>query len=154
MIKHEDVEEKQYGTFSNNASDSRSKNISENKVTFDEILEEIGEFGKWQQWQSFLYSIPPFIAGSLFMLGAFTSQNSMLIGANRKINFIIVLEPGDFKCIPKACRYSILPSNITFQCSHNQSISSVVHDDFDNRTTAIFDQSGFWFLSYLFKLQS
>ena len=83
MIKHEDVEEKQYGTFSNNASDSRSKNISENKVTFDEILEEIGEFGKWQQWQSFLYSIPPFIAGSLFMLGAFTSQNSMLIGANR-----------------------------------------------------------------------
>ena len=65
MIKQENEEEKQYGTF--------SKNTNENKITFDDILEEIGEFGTWQQWQSFLYSIPPFIAGSLFMLGAFTS---------------------------------------------------------------------------------
>ena len=65
MIKQENAEEKQYGTF--------SKNTNENKITFDDILEEIGEFGTWQQWQSFLYSIPPFIAGSLFMLGAFTS---------------------------------------------------------------------------------
>ena len=67
MIKHEDTEEKQYGTFSKNFKKS------ENRISFDEILEEIGEFGSWQQWQSFLYSIPPFIAGSLFMLGAFTS---------------------------------------------------------------------------------
>ena len=73
MIKQENEEEKQYDTFSKNTNENKSKNLSENRITFDDILEEIGEFGTWQQWQSFLYSIPPFIAGSLFMLGAFTS---------------------------------------------------------------------------------
>lgn len=44
------------------------------KVTYDDLLGEMGEFGRWQQWQIFLYSLPPFMSGALFMLGTFTSK--------------------------------------------------------------------------------
>ena len=44
------------------------------KVSYDDLLTEIGEFGWWQQWQIFLYSLPPFMSGALFMLGTFTSN--------------------------------------------------------------------------------
>ena len=66
-----------YGTFKETEGsweslkdDRQSKN---SKVGYDDILEEIGEFGPWQQWQCLVYSIPPFVSGALFMLGAFTS---------------------------------------------------------------------------------
>ena len=36
-----------YGTFLTVEEPERSK------VTYDEILEKIGEFGRWQQWQCF-----------------------------------------------------------------------------------------------------
>ena len=59
-----------YGTFLiKNALDPPSK-----KVTYDDLLGEMGEFGLWQQWQIFLYSLPPFMSGALFMLGTFTSK--------------------------------------------------------------------------------
>ena len=45
------------------------------KVTYDDLLEEIGDFGRWQQWQIFLYSIPAFMSGALFMLGTFTRRS-------------------------------------------------------------------------------
>ena len=58
-----------YGTFlSKNALDPPRK------VTYDDLLSEMGEFGWWQQWQIFLYSLPPFMSGALFMLGTFTSR--------------------------------------------------------------------------------
>ena len=59
-----------YGTFLiKNTLDPPGK-----KVTYDDLLGEMGEFGRWQQWQIFLYSLPPFMSGALFMLGTFTSQ--------------------------------------------------------------------------------
>ena len=48
------------------------------KVTYDDLLGEMGEFGRWQQWQIFLYSLPPFMSGALFMLGTFTSQLALI----------------------------------------------------------------------------
>ena len=58
-----------YGTF-------LRKNVlaPPSKVTYDDLLAEMGEFGWWQQWQIFLYFLPPFMSGALFMLGTFTSQ--------------------------------------------------------------------------------
>ena len=49
------------------------------KVSYDDLLTEIGEFGWWQQWQIFLYSLPPFMSGALFMLGTFTSKFTFLL---------------------------------------------------------------------------
>lgn len=48
------------------------------KLTYDDLLQEIGEFGSWQQWQIFLYSVPAFMAGALFMLGTFTSKSQLV----------------------------------------------------------------------------
>ena len=44
------------------------------RVSYDDVLKEIGEFGRWQQWQTLLYCVPPFVSGALFMLGTFTSE--------------------------------------------------------------------------------
>ena len=64
-----------YGTFLiKNALDPPSK-----KVTYDDLLGEMGEFGLWQQWQIFLYSLPPFMSGALFMLGTFTSKLALVL---------------------------------------------------------------------------
>ena len=49
------------------------------KVTYDDLLGEMGEFGCWQQWQIFLYSVPPFMSGALFMLGTFTSKSALAL---------------------------------------------------------------------------
>ena len=70
-------EEKGYGTFSNEMpGEDAEKAWPPVRVSYDDVLGQIGEFGKWQQWQILLYSIPPFVSGALFMLGTFTSKTS------------------------------------------------------------------------------
>ena len=74
-VKKDEFEEKSYGTFANEIS---GEDVGEAwppvRVSYDDVLEQIGEFGRWQQWQTLLYSIPPFVSGALFMLGTFTSK--------------------------------------------------------------------------------
>ena len=71
MADHKRRSGDSYGTF---LLKSPGLSEAEKKVTYDDLLEEIGEFGRWQQWQIFLYSIPAFMSGALFMLGTFTSK--------------------------------------------------------------------------------
>ena len=77
-VDKDDFEEKNYGTFANKMS---GEDVGEAwppvRVSYDDVLEQIGEFGRWQQWQIILYSIPPFVSGALFMLGSFTSKTSL-----------------------------------------------------------------------------
>ena len=49
------------------------------KVGYDDVLEEIGEFGSWQQWLAVLFWIPPAVSGAIFMLGSFTSKSSHIL---------------------------------------------------------------------------
>ena len=75
--------DKKYGTFApeeNTKDEQRSLLGKEKKeettnlrVGYDDILEEIGEFGPWQQWLAALFWIPPVVSGAIFMLGSFTS---------------------------------------------------------------------------------
>ena len=75
--------DKKYGTFApeeNTKDEQRSLLGKEKKeettnvrVGYDDILEEIGEFGPWQQWLAVLFWIPPVVSGAIFMLGSFTS---------------------------------------------------------------------------------
>ena len=64
-----------YGTFLRSSVQGGSDGGG--KVTYDGLLKEIGEFGAWQQWQIFLYSLPAFMSGALFMLGSFTSKSGV-----------------------------------------------------------------------------
>ena len=77
-VNKDEFEEKNYGTFANKMS---GEDVGEAwppvRVSYDDVLEQIGEFGRWQQWQIILYSIPPFVSGALFMLGSFTSKTSL-----------------------------------------------------------------------------
>ena len=74
-VKKDEFEEKSYGTFANKISDEDGGEAwPPVRVSYDDVLEQIGEFGRWQQWQTLLYSIPPFVSGALFMLGTFTSE--------------------------------------------------------------------------------
>ena len=76
-VNRDVFEQKAYGTFANELS---VEDVGEAwppvRVSYDDVLEQIGEFGKWQQWQILLYSIPPFVSGALFMLGTFTSKTN------------------------------------------------------------------------------
>ena len=49
------------------------------KVGYDNVLEEIGEFGPWQQWLYLLFWIPPAVSGAIFMLGTFTSKYKYMV---------------------------------------------------------------------------
>ena len=77
-VNKDNFEEKNYGTFAYKMS---GEDVGEAwppiRVSYDDVLEQIGEFGRWQQWQIILYSIPPFVSGALFMLGSFTSKTSL-----------------------------------------------------------------------------
>ena len=75
--------EKQYGSFvtEQNIKDEqrpllekvKNDQSTNTRVGYDDILEEIGEFGPWQQWLAALFWIPPVVSGAIFMLGSFTS---------------------------------------------------------------------------------
>jgi len=107
------TEEKYYGTFLSKCEDDQitehepinnddSLNKVHKKVTYDDFLEEIGEFGPWQQWLSVLFWVPAAVSGAIFMLGTFT-----------------MLEPSDYQCVPDTCTLSYLPPNTTHKCSYN-----------------------------------
>ena len=73
MIVNKETEDvdRTYGTFAEDKKQTGDA-FPPLRVSYDDVLEEIGEFGRWQQWQSFVYSVPPFMSGALFMLGTFT----------------------------------------------------------------------------------
>ena len=75
MIVNKETEDvdRTYGTFAEDKKQTGDA-FPPLRVSYDDVLEEIGEFGRWQQWQSFVYSVPPFMSGALFMLGTFTSR--------------------------------------------------------------------------------
>ena len=60
---------------SNVSEDEKGPGAGEGGLSYDAVLLEIGEFGAWQQRLSALYSVFPAVAGTLFMLGSFTSQS-------------------------------------------------------------------------------
>ena len=79
-VNRDDFVETHYGTFSSLekfSDETRGEAWPPVRVSYDDVLREIGEFGRWQQWQTLLYSIPPFVSGALFMLGTFTSMSKL-----------------------------------------------------------------------------
>lgn len=74
-------------------------------LDYDDILEHLGEFGKWNWFNQALYWIPPFIAGVMVLVFSFTGmQVSCSFVSNIDLTDIGTgLEPDKFRCIIPEC---------------------------------------------------